>query len=263
MATQAPELIDLHCHILPGLDDGPATLDESLAMARMAAADGVRIIVATPHVDRELKAPDPDLVRHLVTRLNKALQGEGVPLRVLPGGEVPAEPDLVEALQSRRVLTIGDLGHHVLVELPMTAPAMYAPQLLFRMQLAGFTPVIAHVERAAIFRQQPAMLEEFRNRGYGLQLNVDSLTAGWSTRRYARGLLHRGLVTILASDAHDTQRRRPLLSPARHVLRSQPDLFEQLTLTNPRELLRRPKDHPRREEKGGAASPMKTGGAKR
>ena len=93
-------MIDLHCHILPGLDDGPATMAESLAMARMAAADGIRIIVATPHIDREFREPDPELVRRLVVSVNRALGAEGLPLRVLPGAEAPAEPELLEALQA-------------------------------------------------------------------------------------------------------------------------------------------------------------------
>lgn len=253
-------MIDLHCHILPGLDDGPATMEESLAMARVAADDGVKVIVATPHVDRELNLPDPNHVRRLVAQLNTALQAEGLALRVVPGAEVPAEPGLVEALQAGRVLTIGDCGHHVLVELPTTAPAMYAPELLFRLQVAGFTPVIAHVERAAIFRQRPEMLQEFHDRGYPLQMNVESLRAGWRTRHYARRLLRQGLVDVLASDGHDVRRRRPVLSPARAVLRSQPELFTRLTHGNPREMLRRGKGDQRGEEKHVPASPRRVGG---
>lgn len=232
-------MIDLHCHILPGLDDGPATMEESLAMARMAAADGVRIIVATPHVDREFQEPDPELVRRLVVSLNRALGAEGLPLRVLPGAEAPAEPELLEALQAGQVLTVGDRGRHVLVELPTNAPATYAPELFFRLQLAGYTPVVAHVERAAIFRVQPNMLRDFHERGYRLQMNVSSLSSGFTTRRYARQLLREGLVDILASDGHDTRRRKPLLTGARRALRSA-ELFEELTLTNPGELLRPP-----------------------
>jgi len=232
-------VIDLHCHILPGLDDGPATMEESLAMARMAAADGIRIIVATPHVDREFREPDPELVRRLVVSLNRALGAEGLPLRVLPGAEAPAEPELLEALQAGQVITVGDRGRHVLVELPTNAPATYAPELFFRLQLAGFTPVVAHVERAAIFRVQPHMLRDFHERGYRLQMNVSSLSSGFTMRRYARRLLREGLVDILASDGHDTRRRKPLLTGARGVLRSA-ELFEELTLTNPGELLRPP-----------------------
>jgi len=249
-------VIDLHCHILPGLDDGPVTMDESLAMARMAAADGVRVIVATPHVDREFQEPHPDLVRKLVASLNQTIQAEQLPLRVLPGGEAPAEPELLEALQDGRVLTVGDRGRHVLVELPSNVPATYAPELFFRLQLAGYTPVIAHVERAAIFRVEPKMLAEFRDRGYQLQMNVEALRRGFGTGRYARRLLRDGLVTILASDGHGAVRRKPLLSPARAALRNG-RLFEQLTLTNPGRLLL-PPPAPRsrtQEEKAAPLSP--------
>lgn len=247
-------MIDLHCHILPGLDDGPANMEESLAMARLAAADGVRVIVATPHVDREFHAPNPDVVRRLTARLNQAIQAEGLPLRILPGGEAPAEPELLEALQAGRVLTVGDRGRHVLVELPTNAPATYAPELFFRLQLAGYTPVIAHVERAAIFRVQPQMLAEFRDRGYPLQMNVTTLNGSFAARRRARQLLRDGLVTLLASDGHDTVRRKPLLTPAQRALRS-PELFEALTLTNPGRILLPPPGRRAEEETAVTASP--------
>jgi len=247
-------LIDLHCHILPGLDDGPRTMEESLAMARMAAADGTRVIVATPHVDRELTIPDPNLVRHLVAELDRAVQEEGLPLRILPGSEVPAEPELLTALQEGRVLTVGDRGRHVLVELPSTTAAIYAPELFFRLQLAGYTPVIAHVERVAVFRQEPRMLQNFRDRGYHLQMNASSLRSRFGSGRYARRLLKQGLVDIIASDGHDTMRRLPLLSPAQGHIKS-PALFEQLTLTNPGALLRPPRSVPAQEEKADPASP--------
>jgi protein-tyrosine phosphatase len=247
-------VIDLHCHILPGLDDGPSSMEESLAMARMAAADGVRVIVATPHVDREFNQPDPDTVRELTASLNKAVRAEKLPLRILPGGEAPAEPELLEALQAGRVLTVGDRGRHVLVELPTNSPATYAPELFFRLQLAGYTPLIAHVERAAIFRVQPEMLREFRDRGYHLQMNVESLHGSFNTRRRARRLVQEGLVTILASDGHDTTRRKPLLSPARRAIKSA-ELFEQFTLTNPGGLLLPSPAAHSQEEKAAPVSP--------
>ena len=114
-------------------------------MARLAAADGVQVIVATPHVSRELDYPESAMVRELVARLNRALQVEKLPLRVLPGSEAPAEPELLEALQAGKVLTVGDRGRHVLVELPSNAAAIYAPELFFRMRQAGSTPVSAHI----------------------------------------------------------------------------------------------------------------------
>lgn len=230
-------MVDLHCHILPGLDDGPATLPDALAMARLAAADGVRVIVATPHVRREYRYPEPDLIREATARLDQAIRAENLPLRLLPGAEIPAEPELLEALQAGRLLTVGDRGRHVLIELPPNAPAIYVPELFFRLQVAGYTPVVAHVERAAIFRHQPGLLRELHDRGVLLQLNVESLRAGWGTRRYARQLVREGLVDVLASDGHNTRRRPPVLTPARRALGA--DLFDTLTLTNPARLLRR------------------------
>jgi len=246
-------LIDVHCHILPGLDDGPATLEESLAMARLAAADGVEVIVATPHVERDHLYPPPDLVRELTARLNQALQAEGLALRVWPGAEIPDKPELLEGLEAGQLMTVGDLGRHVLVELSAHAPAAHTAELFFRLQLAGITPIVAHVERAVIFRRQPELLREFRDRGYPLQLNAESLRATWGMRRYARRLVNEGLVDLLASDGHGTRQRKPLLSPARRVLPAQ--VFDDLTLHNPLRLLQMNDTGTGREENAVTASP--------
>jgi len=229
-------VIDLHCHILPGVDDGPRDVDEALDVARLAVADGTRIIVATPHVDDTYKYPDPDLIRALTARLNDCLRAHKIPLRVLPGAEVRVGPDLLEKLQSGQIMTIGDLGKHVLLELPSSSHAMYAGELFFRLQLAGYIPVLAHVERVALFRSQPGLLRDFHDRGCLLQVNAESLAgrAGWTMRRYAQKLLREGLIDIVASDGHNTNNRKPLLSIAKKALNNE---FERLTDQRPRQIL--------------------------
>lgn len=232
-------MIDLHCHILPGLDDGPASFDESLAMARMAAADGVRVIVATPHVDDQYDYPPPDLIRELTARLNELIQNEGLALRVLPGAEVRTSPELVEALQAGKVMTVADLGKHVLVELPASGRPLYAGDLFFRMQVAGYTPIIAHAERVDWFRAEPQVLQGFKDRNVRLQINAESVSgrAGRGMRLRALRLAKDGLADVLASDGHNVTKRKPLLTVAQRNLRRPPGLFEALTQTGPASLL--------------------------
>ncbi|MEN6548282.1 MAG: CpsB/CapC family capsule biosynthesis tyrosine phosphatase [Armatimonadia bacterium] len=229
-------MIDLHCHILPGVDDGPRDVDEALAVARLAVADGTQVIAATPHVDDTYKYPDPDLIRALTARFNERLRAEKIPLQVLPGAEVRVGTDLLEKLQSGQVMTLGDRGKHVLLELPTSSHALYAGELFFRLQLAGYIPVLAHVERVALFRSQPGLLRDFHDRGCLLQVNAESLSGrgGWTRRRYTQKLLREGLIDIVASDGHNTNDRKPLLSIAKKALNAE---FERLTDQTPRRIL--------------------------
>lgn len=233
-------MIDLHCHILPGLDDGPRNFDESLAMARMAEADGVQVIIATPHCNLENACPEPALIRDLTDQLNDRLAREGLQLRVAPGGEIRATPDLVDAYEAGRVLTLGDRGRYMLVELPPTGYPLFAGELFFRLQLAGVTPVIAHAERFDFFRLSPQRLQDMKDRGYPIQVNAGSLLGedGLRIRKQAVKLVQERLATIIASDGHNTDRRKPLLSVARQALRLEEDAFLKLTLDRPFRLLK-------------------------
>jgi protein-tyrosine phosphatase len=228
-------VIDLHCHILPGLDDGPGSFEESLAMARMAAEDGVRVIVATPHMDDQYRHPVPELIRDLTGRLNELIRAEGIALTVLPGAEVRTAPELVDRLAAGKVMTVGDLGKHVLVELPTSGRAVYAGELFFRLQVAGYTPIIAHAERVDSFRLEPQVLRDLKDRNVRLQVNAESVAGGGGRvlRNHAQRLVKEGLVDVMASDGHNVMRRKPLLSVARKALRSQNGVFERLTELTP------------------------------
>lgn len=232
-------MIDLHCHILPGLDDGPTTFDEALQMARLAAADGVRTIVATPHLDEHYQQPAPQLIRDLTARLNELIAAERLPLTVLPGAEVRTAPELLEALAAGRVMTVADQGRYLLLELPASGHAGYAGELFFRLQLAGYTPIIAHVERVDLFRRELHWLRDFKDRNIRLQVNADSLSGhgGRIIRNHALRLVKEGLVDVVSSDGHSTKSRKPLLTVARKPLRGQPGLFEMLTTQTPASFL--------------------------
>lgn len=234
-------MIDTHCHILPGLDDGAPDLAVSLAMARVAANDGIRTIVATPHVTADGVGPEPALVRERVAELQAAITAEGLALQVLPGTEYAASDVLATLAKAGQVMTVADQGRHVLVEMFFNARTDFIEQLVFALQIAGLTPVIAHPERSLMAREKPQVLRELALRGCLMQVNCASLTGdeGRAIQNVAQALLREGLVDLIATDAHDPRRRPPLLSPCAARLKKlgASEVYETATQTTPAKLI--------------------------
>jgi protein-tyrosine phosphatase len=235
-------MIDIHSHILPGLDDGASDLETALQMARMAVADGIRTIIATPHTDPLRGEPSPDLVRERVAAFAAVLEREGIELQVLPGAENVLSDNLVEALRDGKVLTLGDRGKYVLIELPFGGYPTFIPELMFNIQLQGFLPVLAHPERSAMNRANPSAIQELVDKGARLQVNADSLLGrgGRAVMVLAQRLARNKAIWAVASDAHDLRSRPPQLSPVRKALRKLGgDLaFDDYTQINPAKILR-------------------------
>lgn len=207
-------MIDLHTHILPGLDDGAQSLEEALAMARVALADGVTCLAATPH-DIGFSPYDAQRVKALTARLQEAVEAEGLPLRLVVGTEAYATPELVTLLRSGERLTL-DGSRYPLIEFPLMDLPLYTDQLLFELRVAGFRPIISHPARNEIFRRDPNRLCRLIERGALAQLTAGALTGqfGSSIQETARILLEHNMVHFLASDAHDPEHRPPRLSGA-------------------------------------------------
>jgi len=212
-------MIDLHCHILPGLDDGSPDLATSLEMARIALDDGIETIVATPHwfVDA---GPTPAQIRTATRQLQAALADGDLPLTVLPGAEVRADPQLAEMAKCDEVMTVADGGEYLLMEPPFIGIPNYLEQLCFELQVAGITPILAHPERAEIAQHQPEMYERLVERGCLIQVNAPSLHGeyGRTIAEIAADLIRRGLAHIVASDAHNTTSRPPVISDVRRAV---------------------------------------------
>lgn len=207
-------MIDLHSHILPGLDDGAADLKEALAMAGIAVADGITIMVATPHVETGLYDHSRETILAAVEELRGRLQENGIPLELLPGAEYRLEPDLPGRLQRGELLTINDGGRYLLVELPAALVPEYTARVFYELQLQGVTPVIAHPERNHTLTRHPSILYELVARGAVVQLTAGSFAGGSPTAAAARALLARGCVHLVASDAHNSHKRPPRLTEA-------------------------------------------------
>ena len=147
-------MIDTHCHILPGLDDGARDMETALEMARIAHRDGIRAIIATPHVNLETCLPSRETIRARTAELSEALAREGIEVAVHAGAEHALSGDLLERLRAGELMTLADRGKHLLVELPFGGYPAFVSEVFFSLQLAGVTPVLAHPERAAAGRTE-------------------------------------------------------------------------------------------------------------
>jgi protein-tyrosine phosphatase len=206
---------DIHCHLLPGLDDGATSDDEALAMAAMAVADGTRTIIATPHQLGAHAKNSGDDIRRAAARFQRLLDDRLLPLRVMSGADVRIEPDLPAKIRRGEVLTLGDRGRHVLLELPHE---IYVPldRLLAELASNGLTGILSHPERNQGILRQPGVLRPLVERGCLLQVTAGSLTGGFGTQaqRLAASLVEQGLVHFVATDAHGVRSRRAELRPA-------------------------------------------------
>jgi protein-tyrosine phosphatase len=222
-------MIDLHSHILPGVDDGPATLDESLEIARRAVADGVSVIAATPHV-RDDYPTSADTMERLVGELRTALRQAAISVDVRPGGEIAI--DWLDRLTDDDLgrFGLGGNARYLLVEFPYTGWPLSLHEWVFRLVTRGVTPVIAHPERNAEVQRNPEELRPLVGAGALVQITAASLDGriGRSSRAAAVELLGRGLAHLVASDAHTADVREAGLAGAVDAL-GDPDLARWLT----------------------------------
>jgi len=205
-------VVDIHCHILPGLDDGAPDMATSVAMARLAVAAGITTVIGTPHWIEDEHETNPAQIRQTVRDLQAELNSRAIPLTVLPGNEALICPDLPDRVKKGDVLTLADRGTHLLLELPYEDLPTYVDDVIFKLQLQGITPVLAHVERYAYVRTDWHVLDLWVQRGCLAQVNASSLdqTTGDDL---AQDLMDHGLVACTATDAHDTTRRAPTTLP--------------------------------------------------
>ena len=202
-------MIDLHCHILPGLDDGPVNLDFSVAMARAAAENGIQVMVATPHIRADYDV-DPGAIEGLVKELDDAVEADGTQLLVLAGGEVSLQKATELDDDVLRTVCLGS-SDYLLLESPYKAIDIDIEGIVREVQGRGFKPLLAHPERCPIFQHDPDRLQRLVNMGVLCSITAASLAGGFgaTVRRFTLELVHDGLVHDVASDAHDHLHRPP------------------------------------------------------
>ncbi|UCD57684.1 MAG: hypothetical protein JSV16_00830 [Candidatus Hydrogenedentota bacterium] len=213
-------MIDLHTHILPGMDDGPRQMEEALAMCRIAADDGITAVVASPHMFNGMFNVTRDDILAGVKRLSERIRMEAIPLAVKPGADVWAMPNLTRLLREGAVMTVGDRGKYLMVELPYDVLPLGLSQLLFSIQLQGITPILSHPERNLTVQADPLLMTGFVEAGNLVQLTAASVTGdfGEHAQKCAFALLAARLAHLIASDAHSPDKRPPGLSRALTVV---------------------------------------------
>ena len=234
-------MIDLHCHLVPGIDDGAPDVEASLAMARVGVEGGVEAIVATPHVSGTYPN-DPSTFAERVAQVQAALDDAGVALRVHKGAEISHAMlhDLSD--DDLRACTLGD-GDYILLEPPLGGPAPFIDRMASDLQMKGFKILIAHPERISAFHRKIEVVEELVANGCCTSVTAGSVAGqfGGTVKRFTQELFARGLVHNIASDAHDAEYRSPGLRPMLDAaVADMPELegwLDYLTLDVPKAIL--------------------------
>jgi protein-tyrosine phosphatase len=240
-------MIDLHCHILPGIDDGARTLAEGVAMCRAAAEAGCEALVATPHQRRGQwwNCDRPELQRRC-TELQEAV---GPAPRILPGGEIHVDPLLLQELLDLRDDSVEGPqplagSRYVLIEFGGACTPSSASELIHELSVAGWRPVIAHPEHFPWLAESPATLADLIALGALAQVTAMSVTGGFGSRTQTETLrlVERGLVHFVASDAHNLDRRPPGLQAAWKTIAARwgEEVARELMVDNPRAVIAEP-----------------------
>ena len=214
-------MIDLHTHVLPGIDDGPDDLPATLAMVRAAAQAGTEALVATPHVREDHPRVRPQEVPRRVRSLQQQLRREGLGVRVLPGGELALSAMVDLPDRELRWITLGGSERYLLVETPFGALPSVFEELIGGLQHRGFDVVLAHPEHSRSFQEDPERLHAVVERGVMLQLTAASFAAPAKSRsgKLAHAALRGGWAHVIASDAHSAWWRPPDLNPGLEAAR--------------------------------------------
>ena len=210
--------VDIHSHILFGIDDGAVELNDSLNMAKLSASLGTVVMAATPHRYYGGRENTPDKIRSLVAIVQKQVEAlpEKIDFQVVIGQEIPLSLNTAFEIQMGDVLTYNDAGKFVLVEPPFDRLPDWITEAVSKIRDMGITPVFAHPERNSVIQKDPSIMREIVKAGAMIQLTAMSLTHDNGNRAYEAAIwaLREGLVSIVSSDCHSATWRPPLLELA-------------------------------------------------
>ncbi|AST06069.1 tyrosine protein phosphatase [Anoxybacillus flavithermus] len=215
-------MIDIHSHILPSVDDGAKTVEDAIEMAKVAVAEGITTIIATPHHRNGAFENDRPSVMSRVEAFNETLRDHHIPLRVLPGQEVRIHGELIDHYHDGDILSLAETKY-VLIELPNNHVPRYTEQLLFDIQMQGLVPIIAHPERNSDFIEHPTKLYELVKKGALTQLTAASVVGkfGKNIKKFSLQMIEANLAHLIASDAHNITTRAFHLREAYDVIQKQ------------------------------------------
>lgn len=236
-------MIDLHCHILPGVDDGAASEEESCMMARLAVESGVTAVATTPHcnVPGQFRNQSPESLRRRVSQLQELLREHQIPLKLYTGMEVYVTPEVPRLIRQGKLLPLAG-SRYLLVEFGFDEPRRFAEQMLEAIRKEGLTPVVAHPERYRFVQAERECLLRWMDEGYVLQINKGSLFGmfGRGAARVANWCLGEGCLHLIGSDAHSPFRRTTRLEDVWDYAADcdSPEIADFLLEENPARILR-------------------------
>jgi len=215
-------LTDIHCHCLGGIDDGPATMPESLALCRALVDDNISSVIATPHqLGRFCDCNEAEKIREEVFELNEELKSNDIALTVVPGGDVRVDERICRLLEADRILTLADGGKYILLELPHEIFIDIEP-LIVELAYLGVQAIISHPERHIILAREDRTLRKWLEHGVYLQITAASLIGefGVEVQNAAWHFLSSGSASLVATDSHDLYGRRPCMKAAFESIRT-------------------------------------------
>jgi protein-tyrosine phosphatase len=213
-----PLMIDLHCHMLPAMDDGAADLPNALEMARLAIADGICVTACTPHIYPGLYDNSAAGIRQALDLFKEQLAEAGLALRLVEGADTHLVPELLQGLRTGRVPTLNS-SRYLLLEPPHHVAPPRLEESCFALLTGGYLPIITHPERLTWIGEHYSRFQELARRGIWMQITAGSLLGrfGSEARYFAERMLDEGLVHILATDAHSPKHRPPVLAEGRRA----------------------------------------------
>lgn len=213
-------LVDIHCHVLPGIDDGPSDWQQSIEMAKAAAGSGISTIVTTPHwIQGTSWQPSTSTVLEKLDQLNEIIKKEGIALQILSGMEIGISENLVDLLTSGRVLTLAN-SKYVLIEIPYISLPFGLEEIVFEIISAGYIPILAHPERNKELHSNPKRILDLLERGALTQITTGSLCGDWGdgAKRCSTEFARMDAIFSVASDGHSAISRPPDMVSGLEVL---------------------------------------------
>lgn len=235
-------LVDTHCHILPEVDDGARSMEETRQMLQEAYEDGIRYIIATPHHHPRRGRKSPKQLRRQLKLVREEAAQISDELRIYLGTEIYFGQDIPGRLREELILTMNKTKY-VLVEFSPGDPFDYICQGIQQIQMKGYEVILAHIERYQCMYKNIENVEHLKHMGVRIQVNADSITgeSGWKAKRFVRRLIDERLVFCVGTDAHDPKRRPPRMKKAAEYVEKKcgEDYARRIFFSNPRIMLRK------------------------
>lgn len=234
-------IIDIHSHILPGVDDGSDSLETSYRMLEIASKNGISQIILTPHNKPAHRNVPPYRIVERMKQLQDGLDIRQIGIKLYPGSELYYRDGLTEELEYGEAMTLAE-SHYVLTEFSPSAEYEYIRNGIYSLQMHGYRPILAHVERYRNICLKPERAAELTEMGCYIQVNAGSImgTFGFAARQFTKKLLKQQLVSFIASDAHDIGRRTPHLADCAEYVAKKfgKDYRQEILYDNPMRVIR-------------------------